>query len=122
MARASVKLIKGSSFDGGGHKFKKAETKIVSSAADIAYFEGNPRFRVKRMDPPPKPAPKPASAPPTPSTSETSEGGNGPLPWNKTMKKAELQEAATSRDIAFTPEDTIANLVQLLTEWDEDGA
>lgn len=126
MARASVKLMQGASFNGGGHHFGKAETKIISNAADIAYFEANPRFRVTKMaEPgPAKPAAKTAakaaeSDPPATDGDETSEGDDGPLPWNKTMKKVDLQEAAESRDIAFTPQDTNAALVQLLTEWDE---
>ena len=77
MARASVKLMKGSSFNGQGHKFGKAETKIVSGNADIAYFKGNPRFRVSMM----------ADAPVDKSVSKKNDGGSdGLLPWKKTMR------------------------------------
>lgn len=128
MARASVKLIEGSSYSGRGYRFGKVETKIISNDADIAYFRGNSRFRVKDM-PDTKPAPpkkgkadakaKAESAPAGDTGGETGED-DGLLPWRKDMKKAQLIEAAESRDIAVTPDDTVATIVQMLTEWDEE--
>lgn len=131
MASASVKLIIGASFSGRGPKFKKNETKIITKDSDIAYYKGNSRFRVKMMKEapapvaPPRAAPKPQEAEKT--GNEDGEDGDGdgdsddgPLPWTKNMKKADLIVAAESRDIAVTSDDKVAEIVQLLTEHDED--
>lgn len=121
MASATVKLMSGSSFSGCGHRFKRGETKVITSASDIAYFKANSRFRVKIVKGVAPPKTEPESKPPPAAEPEDNvDGGDGPLPWTKAMKKAELLDAANSRDIAVTPEDRVADIVQLLTEWDEE--
>ena len=122
MASANVRLLQGSSFDGGGHSFKhNGETKIITNAADIAYFKGNARFKVTDMKPAAAPAASSAKKAPPQSPSQTSaEGGDGgPLPWKGNMKKVDLVAAAMSRDIAVTEDDKVADIVQLLREWDD---
>jgi hypothetical protein len=125
MARASVKLMRGSSYNGRGYRFGKSETKIISDDADIAYFKGNSRFRVTMMEGAPTPTPAKSKAEvKAPAGTEpednSADGGDGPLPWTKAMKKADLLAAAENRGIAVTPEDKVATIVQLLTEWDEE--
>lgn len=123
MASATVKLMKGCSFDGHGHKFKtNGETKIITTDSDIAYFKANPRFLVKLMKPAAAPARSAARAPAASSNKNPAEGGDGgPLPWKGNQKKVDLIAAAESRDIAVTEDDKVADIVQLLREWDDEN-
>lgn len=127
MASASVRLLKGASFNGRGYTFKtNGETKLITNDGDIAYFKGNQRFKVTDLKGAAPAAPARKSKPPAPpqpstNTSDDDAGGGGPLPWKGNMKKVDLIAAAESRDIAVTEDDKVADIVQLLREWDDEN-
>lgn len=118
MASVNVRLVKGSSFSGHGYVFNvKLRSRLITNESDIGYFQRNPRFKVTAV----KASARIEAAPLRPNpVAPSTDAPPKVLPWKGNNKKSVLIAAAISRDIAVTEDDKVAEIVQLLREWDED--
>lgn len=138
MAQARVELSAGKSFTTKGVTFIKGKPRIVTSNDDIAYFRRCPQLKVtviKSQAPepaaPPAAVKKPKPAPVVEADDDSDDDGDEDdsddeageaktfLPWKPNSNLKTLRAACESRDIAYTPDDKAAVLVQMLKEHGE---
>jgi hypothetical protein len=117
---------------------KRGQVRYLSNADDIAYFKAQSAFKVVDLEPPSKDAkpvaavkpaparrqpPPPMFQPPAPAeTDEPPPEVEELPPWKPNMSKQDLIEAAAARNIAVTPDDKKADIIELLRMHDEDAS
>lgn len=122
-ARVTLKDEGPSTFTGGGYKFEKGQSRLITNESDIRYFMGQSDFSVTMLEgSAPKRAPEPE---PEPEAEEPVDGAPNRAELMKLTKAGLLQYAADDYSLKLDMSMSKAAMVDAIlaaSETPEDGA